>query len=82
MRDALDGVFDADGEVPCQIDGGLKRSGHPVGASGIRMLYEMYRNYRVARGRTLTFESQYGTIYNLGRLAITECVLCIHRLGS
>lgn len=41
-RDVLDGVFDADGEVPCQIDGGLKCFGHPIGASGLRMLYENY----------------------------------------
>jgi len=41
-RDVLDGVFDADGEVPCQIDGGLKCFGHPIGASGLRMIYENY----------------------------------------
>ncbi|HMP56436.1 MAG TPA: acetyl-CoA acetyltransferase, partial [Novosphingobium sp.] len=41
-RDVLDGVFDADGQVPCQIDGGLKCFGHPIGASGLRMLYENY----------------------------------------
>ena len=41
-RDVLDGVFDADGALPCQIDGGLKCFGHPIGASGLRMLYENY----------------------------------------
>lgn len=41
-RDVLDGVFDADGEIPCQIDGGLKCFGHPIGASGLRMIYENY----------------------------------------
>jgi len=41
-RDVLDGVFDADGEIPCQIDGGLKCFGHPIGASGLRMVYEHY----------------------------------------
>lgn len=41
-RDVLDGVFDADGPVPCQIDGGLKCFGHPIGASGLRMIYENY----------------------------------------
>jgi acetyl-CoA C-acetyltransferase len=41
-RDVLDGRFDAGGENPCQIDGGLKCFGHPIGASGLRMLYEMY----------------------------------------
>jgi acetyl-CoA C-acetyltransferase len=40
--DVLDGTFDADGVVPCQIDGGLKCFGHPIGASGLRMLYENY----------------------------------------
>lgn len=41
-RDVLDGFFDADGTIPCQIDGGLKCFGHPIGASGLRMIYENY----------------------------------------
>lgn len=41
-RDFLDGFYDADGGLPCQIDGGLKCFGHPIGASGLRMLYEGY----------------------------------------
>lgn len=41
-RDVLDGKFDADGRIPCQIDGGLKCFGHPIGATGIRMVYENY----------------------------------------
>ena len=42
VKDVMDGFYDADGPVPCQIDGGLKCFGHPIGASGLRMLYEMY----------------------------------------
>ena len=42
VADVLDGKFDADGAIPCQIDGGLKCFGHPVGASGLRLLYENY----------------------------------------
>jgi len=41
-KDVLAGFFDADGGVPCQIDGGLKCFGHPIGASGLRMIYENY----------------------------------------
>jgi acetyl-CoA C-acetyltransferase len=41
-KDVLDGFFDADGAIPCQIDGGLKCFGHPIGASGLRMIYENY----------------------------------------
>ena len=42
VKDVMDGMFDADGAIPCQIDGGLKCFGHPIGASGIRMIYENY----------------------------------------
>ena len=41
-NDIMDGFYDSDGSIPCQIDGGLKCFGHPIGASGIRMIYEMY----------------------------------------
>ena len=34
----LDGFYDSDGALPCQIDGGLKCFGHPIGASGARIL--------------------------------------------
>jgi len=39
--DIENGFFDLDGGLPVQPDGGLKCFGHPLGASGIRMMYEM-----------------------------------------
>ena len=36
------GRYDRDGAIPCQIDGGLKCFGHPIGATGLRMTYEIY----------------------------------------
>jgi acetyl-CoA C-acetyltransferase len=42
----LDGVFDLDGEMPINPDGGLKSFGHPVGASGLRMIYEAWLQLR------------------------------------
>ena len=42
IADVLDGFYDAGGRIPCQIDGGLKCFGHPIGASGLRMIYEIY----------------------------------------
>ncbi len=42
-RDDIEsGRFDLDGAQPIQADGGLKCFGHPIGASGLRMIYEMY----------------------------------------
>jgi len=37
------GRFYHDGPQPIQPDGGLKCFGHPIGASGLRMIYEMYK---------------------------------------
>ena len=45
-RDVLDGVFDLDGEIPVNPDGGLKSFGHPVGASGLRMMFEAFLQLR------------------------------------
>ncbi len=37
------GRFALEGEQPINTDGGLKCFGHPLGASGLRMLYEEYK---------------------------------------
>jgi acetyl-CoA C-acetyltransferase len=65
--DILDGFYDADGELPCQIDGGLKCFGHPVGASGLRMLYELYLQMQGRAGdRQLGRNLRLGLTHNLG----------------
>ncbi len=45
-RDVLAGCFDLDGDLPVNPDGGLKSFGHPVGASGLRMMYEAWLQLR------------------------------------
>jgi acetyl-CoA C-acetyltransferase len=65
-RDILDGVFDADGELPCQIDGGLKCFGHPVGASGLRMVYEHYLQLTGRAGARQLKNPTLGLSHNLG----------------
>jgi len=37
------GFFELSGELPVNTDGGLKCFGHPIGASGLRMTYEVYK---------------------------------------
>jgi acetyl-CoA C-acetyltransferase len=65
-RDVLDGFYDADGGVPCQIDGGLKCFGHPIGASGLRMLYEMYLQLQGRAGERQLSNPVFGMTHNLG----------------
>lgn len=65
-RDILDGAFDADGRIPCQIDGGLKCFGHPIGASGLRMMYEMYLQLLGRAGPRQLKTPRLGLTHNLG----------------
>ena len=70
-KDVLAGAFDRDGDLPVNPDGGLKSFGHPIGASGLRMLFECWTQLRgeapeqrrlvsIDAGRTL------GLTHNLG----------------
>jgi acetyl-CoA C-acetyltransferase len=67
IKDVLDGFYDAGGKVPCQIDGGLKCFGHPIGASGMRMIYEIYLQMQGKAGpRQRKDIPRYGLTHNLG----------------
>lgn len=66
VNDILDGFYDASGQVPCQIDGGLKCFGHPIGASGLRMLYEMYLQMSGRAGARQSSNPVFGMAHNLG----------------
>ena len=80
VKDVLDGFFDADGGLPCQIDGGLKCFGHPIGASGLRMAYE---NYLQLLGRAGTAPAQEPVVrlsHNLGGVPY-NCLSSISILG-
>ena len=65
-KDSLDGFYNRDGKVPCQVDGGLKCFGHPIGASGLRMIYEMYLQLLGRAGERQLENPRYGLTHNLG----------------
>lgn len=64
--DILDGKYDRDGALPCQIDGGLKCFGHPVGATGLRMAYEIYTQLLGRAGERQRANVDFGLTHNLG----------------
>jgi len=64
--DVLDGFYDRDGQIPTQIDGGLKCFGHPIGASGLRMIYEMYLQLHGRADQRQLKDPKYGLTHNLG----------------
>lgn len=66
IKDVLEGFFDLNGKIPCQPDGGLKCFGHPIGASGLRMLYEMYLQLLGRADRRQIKDPLIGLTHNLG----------------
>lgn len=85
-REVLDGRFDLDGDLPVNTDGGLKSFGHPVGASGLRMIYEAWLQLRGEAGPdrqidTITDDRNLALTHNLGGYP-GEMVSFVALLGS
>jgi acetyl-CoA C-acetyltransferase len=85
-RAALAGAFDLSGDLPVNPDGGLKAFGHPIGASGLRMLFECWLQLRGEAPAERTI----GTVAAGKKLALThnlggapgECVSFVSVVGS
>ena len=85
-KEVLAGTYDLEGELPVNPDGGLKAFGHPIGASGLRMMFEAWLQLRgeappqravrtVAEGRSLALT------HNLGG-GPGECVSFVSVVGT
>ena len=85
-KEVLAGTFDLDGELPVNPDGGLKSFGHPIGASGLRMLFECWLQLRgeAPEDRQISSISEQrnlGLTHNLGG-GPGECVSFISLVGT
>jgi acetyl-CoA C-acetyltransferase len=85
-EEVLAGTFDLDGDLPVNPDGGLKAFGHPVGASGLRMLFEAWLQLRgeaPADRRIGSTQAERGLAltHNLGGQP-GECVSFVSIVGS
>jgi acetyl-CoA C-acetyltransferase len=79
-KDVLDGRFELGGNQPMNPDGGLKSFGHPIGASGLRMMYEMWLQLRGEAGDRQIPEPTLGLTHNLGG-APGRCVSFVSVVG-
>ena len=62
------------GEIPVNPSGGLKSFGHPIGATGIRMLYEVSQHLWNKAGARQVKNAQVGLAHNLGGPGSVGCV--------
>jgi acetyl-CoA C-acetyltransferase len=62
------------GEKPVNPSGGLKSFGHPVGATGVRMLTELTTQLRHQAGERQVPKAELGLAHNLGGPGAVACV--------
>lgn len=77
-KDDIDaGFFEREGGLPVNVDGGLKCFGHPVGASGLRMTYEIYKQlqYKVDNPQRQIKNVSRGLSHTFGGPPQLSCVL-------
>ncbi|MGD8226589.1 MAG: acetyl-CoA acetyltransferase [Desulfobacteraceae bacterium] len=80
-RDVDEGFFELNGKIPCQSDGGLKSFGHPIGASGLRMVYEVYKQLQEKCGERQIKKPRLGLTHNLGGFP-ANCVIGVSIWGN
>jgi acetyl-CoA C-acetyltransferase len=86
-KEVIAGTFDLDGELPVNPDGGLKAFGHPIGASGLRMMFECWLQLRGEAPEERRIRSineggrRLGLTHNLGGQP-GECVVFVSVVGS
>jgi acetyl-CoA C-acetyltransferase len=64
-----EGETEIGGRIPVNMDGGLKAKGHPIGATGCSMMYELTRQLReeaVEKTRQVPLKNYIGLAHNVG----------------
>jgi acetyl-CoA C-acetyltransferase len=61
-----EGVTTVGGTLPVNLSGGLLSCGHPVGATGLRMIYEITRQLQGKRGEGQVSNARLGLVHNIG----------------
>jgi len=66
-----------DGDLPINPSGGLKSFGHPIGASGVRMIYECVTQLRGECGERQVRSPELGLAHNVGGPGAVSCVVIL-----
>lgn len=74
-----DGVVMFDGELPVNVSGGLKAKGHPVGATGIGMMVEMFLQLRGEAGERQVANVERTLVENHGGTGSVSVVTLLTR---
>ena len=72
-----EGVSSLGGALPINTSGGLKSCGHPIGASGLRMIGEITNQLRGRAGKRQVKDAKRGLVHNLGGLGAVASVIVL-----
>ncbi len=65
------------GDIPVNVSGGLQACGHPVGATGTRMVAEIHRQVTNRAGDRQVAGAQRGLAHTLGGPGVISCVMVL-----
>jgi acetyl-CoA C-acetyltransferase len=76
----VEGKTYLDGEIPVNSSGGLKSFGHPIGASGLRMVYEVVKQIQGNAEKRQLKKTDLALAHNLGGAGgVVSCVVVLGR---
>jgi acetyl-CoA acetyltransferase len=70
----LSGATRRDGRIPVNPDGGLKAKGHPIGATGVSQVYEIFQQLRGSAGARQVPHATRAVAHNVGGAGATAAV--------
>ncbi len=76
---AEEGRTGLDGDKPINTDGGLKARGHPIGATGVAMIYEVWKQLRGEADRRQVKDAEIGLTQNVGVTGGTVVIQILRR---
>ncbi|MEL6869404.1 MAG: acetyl-CoA acetyltransferase [Pseudomonadota bacterium] len=71
-----------DGDIPVNASGGLMGGGHPVGATGVRMLLDAAKQVTASAGDYQVAGAKRVATYNVGGSATTNCCFIVAGAGA
>lgn len=77
VKAIMDGTISFEGTKPVNPSGGLIGCGHPVGATGVRMMLDLYRQVSGSAGDYQIIGAKNGIMLNIGGSATTNYVFIL-----
>jgi acetyl-CoA C-acetyltransferase len=71
---AREGITHRNGEIPINPSGGLKSKGHPIGATGVGQVVEVFDQFTGAAGDRSVRDAEIALTHNFGATGASAAV--------